>query len=213
MTVENGTDWHLKGECLGSCNCDWGCPCQFDALPTHGRCEGMGAWLVEEGHFGDTRLDGVRMGMVYWWPGPIHEGEGYAQLILDEESSPGQREALVELFKGNHGGGYFEVFAAVCPNRPEPIVGPITLAIDREARLAHLDIPGVMKSNVEPIKTRVTGEEHRVQIALPGGFEFSLAEMGNTVALEVTLEEPLTFAHENSYAQLNPIDWTGTETL
>jgi hypothetical protein len=213
MANQNGTDWRLKGEELGSCNCDWGCPCQFDALPTHGRCEGMGGWLIEEGYFGDTRLDGVRMAMIYWWPGPIHEGEGFAQLIIDEETSEAQREALIELFKGGHGGGYLEIFAAVCPNRPEPIVAPISLEINREARLARLDVPGIMSSDVEPIKTRVTGEEHRVQIALPGGFEFTLAEMGNTTALQVELDAPLKFDHNNCYAQLAHIDWSGDKSL
>jgi hypothetical protein len=29
---------------LDACNCDWGCPCQFNAKPTHGNCEGVG-WI------------------------------------------------------------------------------------------------------------------------------------------------------------------------
>src|ERR1700730_12461301 len=30
--------WHLKGRNFSHCNCSYGCPCQFNALPTHGNC-------------------------------------------------------------------------------------------------------------------------------------------------------------------------------
>jgi hypothetical protein len=213
MAAQNRTDWHLKGEGTMICNCDWGCPCQFDALPTHGSCEGMSAWIIEEGHFGDVRLDGVKFSQVVWWPGPMHEGQGYLQLIVDESATAEQRAAMTELYSSDHGGGVFEIFAAVCPNRPDPIYAPITLEIDRETRHAHLEIPGVAENNIAPIKTRVTGEEHRAQIALPGGWEFKIAEMANNLGSRAKLDAPLKFEHANSYAQLNEIDWTGTETL
>lgn len=208
MAQQNGTDWRIVGEGIASCNCDWGCPCQFDALPTHGRCEGIGAWRIEEGHLGDTRLDGVTVCQVVWWPGPMHEGEGNLQLIIDENASVEQRAALAELFTGDHGGGLFEVFAAVCPNRLDPITAPISLEIDREARHARLEIPGMAEVTIEPIKTRVSGEEHRAQIAIPGGFEFTVAEMASTLASRAQLDAPLTFEHEVSYAHLNEIDWS-----
>lgn len=31
-------DWMLKGPELTPCNCAWGCPCQFNSLPTNGNC-------------------------------------------------------------------------------------------------------------------------------------------------------------------------------
>ena len=27
-------DWHIKGRQFGNCNCNYGCPCQFNAPPT-----------------------------------------------------------------------------------------------------------------------------------------------------------------------------------
>jgi hypothetical protein len=44
---------------FASCNCSWGCPCQFNALPTTGRCEAFVTCLISNGYFGNTRLDGV----------------------------------------------------------------------------------------------------------------------------------------------------------
>jgi hypothetical protein len=42
------TRWRLQGGDVGSCNCDWGCPCQFNANPTHGDCHVLAA-LPEQG--------------------------------------------------------------------------------------------------------------------------------------------------------------------
>lgn len=66
-----------------------------------------------------------------------------------------------------------------------------------------------MESNVEPIKMRVTGEDQRVLITQPEGFDFKSAEMGNTVTFRVQLAAPLKFEHENCYAQLAPhrLEW------
>jgi hypothetical protein len=50
----------MKGILLGACNCDWGCPCSFNAPPTHGKCEGGYLWHIEEGKFGDSRDAGRR---------------------------------------------------------------------------------------------------------------------------------------------------------
>src|SRR5438552_664156 len=115
------TKWRIAGEEIGSCNCSWGCPCQFNALPTHGRCEAALAWEIREGYYGDTRLEGVRFARVYCWPGAIHEGNGTRLMIIDETATPGQRAALLALESGTQGGLYFEIFAAVCPNVLEPI--------------------------------------------------------------------------------------------
>src|SRR5713101_128378 len=115
MSPPAKTPWRIAGEEIGGCNCAWGCPCQFNALPTHGRCEGLGGWQIREGYFGTTRLDGVRFARIFWWPGPIHEGNGTRQLLIDEQATPDQRTALLALESGTQGGAFFEIFAAVCP--------------------------------------------------------------------------------------------------
>jgi hypothetical protein len=200
--------WRLSGEEVGGCNCAWGCPCQFNAPPTLGRCEGLTAWQVTEGHFGSLRLDGVRFAGFYGWPGAIHEANGTQRLVIDDRTSPEQRAALEALHKGGEGGAVFEIFAAVCPNRLETVVAPIELTLDRAARLASVRIPGLAELTVEPIRNPVTGDEHRARIVLPDGFEFEEAEVANAVSLRATAGDPLTFSLENTYGQLNAFDWS-----
>jgi hypothetical protein len=44
-------------------------------------------------------------------------------------------------------------------------------------------------------------------IALPNGFEYKEAEMGNTLFCRVSAGDKLTFELKNTYAQLNAFDW------
>ena len=208
MSADTKTAWRIQGEEFGSCNCDWGCPCQFNALPTHGRCEGFAVWKIREGHYGDLKLDGVRFAQIYWWPGPIHEGNGTRLLIVDEKATPEQRKILTTLSSGVEGGAFFEIFASVCPNAPEPLIKPIHFEMDIERRQAKVEIPGVVETHIEPIKNPVTGAEHRARIDLPNGFEYKVAEMGNAVSLRITAIKPLIFEHQNCYGQLTTIDWS-----
>ena len=77
-------DWHIEAEELANCNCNYGCPCQFGVLPTTGNCDAVVVYDIQKGHYGDTKLDGLRAAGVYHWPGAIHEGNGQMQLIIDE---------------------------------------------------------------------------------------------------------------------------------
>ena len=208
MAAAGQTQWHIKGEEIGSCNCAWGCPCQFNALPTSGHCEAFIGYEIREGSYGDTSLAGTRFAGIYHWPGPIHEGNGTRQAIIDEDATPEQRSAIEALLTGEQGGAYFEIFASVCTNTRETLIAPIEFEIDRERRLASIRIPDVGDTRVEPIKNPVSGEEHRVRIDIPDGFEYHIAEIANTVECRTTAGDPLSLSLDNSYAQLNEFDWS-----
>jgi hypothetical protein len=183
-------DWRIAGQELGNCNCAWGCPCQFNALPTYGRCYGFTCVEIHEGHLDRTRLEGVRFAGLYGWPGAIHEGNGSRWLIIDERATPEQRNALETIESGEVGGIFFEVFSSMCPNRAETAFAPIELEIDREAGVASARIPGIVDARTEPIRNPVTGEEHRARIVIPRGFEFTEADVVNTVSFSSTAPDP-----------------------
>ena len=208
MSANGQTSWRIAGDEVGNCNCDWGCPCQFDALPTHGNCMAMIAYQINKGSFGDTSLEGVRWAWLVWWPGPIHEGNGVRQMVVDESASSEQREAIEPMLAGKHGGGYFEIFASVMSKELGTVYAPIEIDADREERTGSVKIGDLAECTVEPIKNPVTGDPHRVRIDLPEGFEYKQAEIGNTVRATVSSEDPLSFTLENTYAQLNPFDWS-----
>ncbi len=142
MGVDVKTEWRISGEEIVSCNCDWGCPCQFNAPPTTGRCEALIAYEIRAGHYGDTALDGVRFAGIYWWPGRIDEGNGTRQIIVDERATSEQRAAIDALVSGSEGGAYFEIFAAVAPNQFDTLTAAIEMQSDRERRVASVRIAG-----------------------------------------------------------------------
>ncbi len=176
------TSWEIQGRELVNCNCSYGCPCQFNALPTKGFCEAMACYIVDKGHYGEVRLDGLTAGMAVQWPGPIHEGKGKCQPFIDIKADAPQREALLKIVSGQDTdplATVFAVFATTFERVFEPIFAPFEIAIDVEARRGKVRIPDVVEGLAEPIRNPVTGAEHRVRIDLPHGFEYELAEIGS----------------------------------
>lgn len=200
------TPWRMTADEVVTCNCAWGCPCQFNALPTKGRCEAVAAIRIRQGNYGKTKLDGVTFAVAYWWPKAIHEGNGTVRLAIDEKASPDQRTAILNIASGKEGGTFFEIFASTISTALDPMYVPITFQTDREKRVASLNVPGLGEFRAEPIKNPVTGEEHRARIQLPNGFEYKEAEVGNCVMNRATLGDK-KIANQNTYAQFASVDW------
>jgi len=203
-------DWEIKGRSFGNCNCSYGCPCQFNALPTDGTCRAAVGYQIDEGHFGDVKLDGVRAAGLYTWPGAVHEGNGTMQLIVDESASDAQREALLTIMQGKETEPMttmWSVFTAICSTILDPLSKPIEFEVDVDERTARLSIPGIVETRGEPIKNPVTGAVHRVRIDMPDGFEYSLAEIGSGTT-KATGEIKLDF--QASYGQFNNLHLTAT---
>ena len=81
------SDWRLEGEWMKNCNCAFGCPCDFNAPPTHGSCKGMVAMRITKGHFEGTNLGGLVFAATVDFPGALHEGNGQMQPIIYERAS------------------------------------------------------------------------------------------------------------------------------
>ena len=175
------TDWMISGPKIASCNCDFGCPCEFNALPTNDVCEGLEAHRIDEGWFGETRLDGLIIGARYRWPGPVHEGKGVVQGFISEHASESQREALFTILDGNEQEPTtaFNIYGSTIETEYDPIFAQIQFDYDMDARTGSFEVPGVMSMRLEPIKNPVTGKDHHAQIRLTKGFEFRNAEMAS----------------------------------
>jgi hypothetical protein len=185
--------WEIKAREFANCNCDYGCPCQFNALPTHGSCEAVAGFDIKEGHFGETRLDGLRAVYMAKWPGPVHEGNGTAQVIIDKRANEAQREALRKIMYGEEtepGATMFNVFMSMTTKVYDPLYRDIHFEVDVDNRRAELKVKGLVESKGEPILNPVTGAEHRARINLDHGFEYITAEMGSGTS-KVTGDIPL----------------------
>ena len=198
--------WLIKGREFANCNCSYGCPCQFNAPPTHGNCRAAVGYQIDEGHFGEVNLDGLRAAGLYSFPGAVHEGNGTMQLIIDEQANPKQREALLKIMTGQETedmATMWWVFAAMCPTKLEPLFKRIEFDVDVDNRRARLVVPSVLEAVGEPIRNPVTGAEHRVRIDLPHGFEYRLAEIGSgTTKATGAIKMDLTSSY-GQFARIN----------
>jgi hypothetical protein len=189
--------WMIRGTQFANCNCDWGCPCQFNAPSTHGHCEAIEVGHIEEGAYNGTRLDGLNYVMLVQWPGEIADGNGREQFIIDERADEAQRDALGKILRGEStapGATHFYVFNSTMSEVLDPIFAPIELEIDVEGRTARIEIPGVGTSSAQPIIDPNSGEEFRVSFGLPNGFQLTEAEVGNgrtdlTAGIELHLSD------------------------
>lgn len=206
--TESTTSWFIKGREFVHCNCAYGCPCQFNALPTHGHCQAVAAVAIDEGRHGDTDLAGTKIGMIVAWPGPIHEGKGHVVPIVDEAADDRQREALLRIMSGLDtvpGATFFQVFATTYEKVHDPVFAPIELAIDISGRRALLQVPDWIDARGEPITNPVTGEEHRARINLPRGFEYETCEVGRGWA---ETSGPVNVQLRDSHAQFATLHMT-----
>ena len=193
--------WEIQGSELVNCNCSYGCPCQFNGLPTHGHCQAIGGIAIDKGHYGDVSLDGLKIGFVFKWPGPIHLGKGVAQAAVDERATPEQRDALLKIMRGDDTEPFatmFAVFASTVEKAYAPLFTKIDFDVDVDARRGRVAVDGLLELKGEPIRNPVTGAEHRARIDLPHGFEYEIAEIGSGTSRsqgEIALEL------KDSYAQ------------
>jgi hypothetical protein len=137
---------------------------------------------IKEGHYGDLKLDGLRMGGIFQWPGAVHEGHGKCQPFVDERADEKQREALLKIMSGGDTDPMttmFAVYFSTLEKVYDPIFAPIEFDVDVEGRKGRFAVPGLVETRGEPIKNPISGDEHRARIDLPHGFEFEIAEIGS----------------------------------
>jgi hypothetical protein len=194
-------EWEVKAREFANCNCNYGCPCQFNALPTHGHCRAVVGYAIDVGHFGTTQLDGLRAVYVAKWPGAVHQGNGELQIIIDERANATQREALCKILYGEEtdpGTTVWNVFMSMITTVHDPLYADIQFDVDIEARQAALKVPNLVEMTGAPIRNPVTGAEHRARIELPNGFEYTVAEMGSGTS---TARGAVPMELSNSYGQ------------
>jgi hypothetical protein len=200
--------WFMRGHLVGVCNCAWGCPCNFDAPPTDGFCDGFYARLITEGRYGDVPLDGVRFVSGGHSPGPVHEGGITDVLILDEATTLEQRDAIQRLNEGGGVGEPFDIFASVRAKLLPTIVAPIDYQADGIHSSVRVAGGDVLDISISRIANPVTGEEEEIYLDKPTGFTSLRSEMGMARTHRVSIDE-LTWDYPGKYAEYAEFDHAG----
>jgi hypothetical protein len=179
--------WKMKGQYIKNCSCLASCPCDTGGFPApHKFCEGVVAMNIQDGHFDGVSLSGLKWAVVVHWPGALHEGNGTIEALLDERANEKQRDALVQILTGKVGGTLFEILSQIVTTIHGPHFVKINWEFDKAKRRARLSVPGFIETSSEPLIVPPTGEEQRVIVKVPGGFEYKEIEVAQTASLKST---------------------------
>jgi len=193
--------WNYKADAMCSCSCDWGCPCNFNAPPTQGFCEGGWALKIRNGKSGGVSLDGLGFAMFVKWPRAIHEGSGIAKIWIDSEANSEQRRMLEQIIRGNLGGKPWPIFAATVDTWLDTYFGPFEWEF--EGPRSHCSFGEELRLAMEPMWNPVTGKETSARIVLPDALVCNELNMTSSKILSV-------FSPGLKYAWRGKMAWYGS---
>jgi hypothetical protein len=194
--------WYLKGQVLVACNCDWGCPCNFNARPTKGKCEGGWTWHVEDGAYDDVSLNDLNFSVYVNWPAAIHEGNGEGLILIDERADDRQRAAIQSLIGGKVGGPW-GILSWTWPKAHGPYF--VSYDITFDGVRSRVRCGELVEIECGPIRNPVTGAESYPGAVLPQGIIVKRADFGATTRFRVS--SGIDYDHSGQYMAVGRFDY------
>jgi hypothetical protein len=204
--------WKVSGDWFDVCKCNIPCPCTFAQTPTYGDCEGVLAYHIKKGNYGDTSLDGLNVIGVSYFKGNIWAGATKVTvgLFFDERADQQQRDALQMIFSGK-AGGFMAEFAKLIGDVRGIDYAPIRFEVADDLSYWSAEIPGKVLAKAEALTGPMTPTNKRVQTVNAPGSEVgpgTVATWGSAVADEV---DAMGFKWEwkGRSSKHIPFDWSG----
>ena len=206
--------WNIKGDWFDVCKCTVPCPCTFAQAPSDGTCEGILAWHIREGNYGDVHLDDLNVVALAYFEGNIWAGEAKPAMgiYMDERAEGGQREALQIIFGGEAGGWPGEFASMVEELRGIEFV-PITFEIADDLAYWAAEVPGKAKARAEALTGPTTPQGERVQVHNPPGAEVGPGQIATWGTATIDHADGFGFKWEwdGRSSKHFPFDWSGPD--
>jgi hypothetical protein len=101
--------YHLEGRLLEVCNCRVLCPCWIGEDPDYGTCDAITAWHFDRGTIDGVDVAGRTIALIGHIPGNVLAGNWRVAVHLDDQTSPAQEKALLDVYTGKLGGPVAEL--------------------------------------------------------------------------------------------------------
>ena len=165
-------DWKASGDWFDVCSCNIPCPCIFAQTPTNGECEGVLAYHIRNGHYGEISLDGLNVLGLSYFKGNIWEGETKLDgaFFFDERANQQQRDALQMIFTGK-AGGFMAEFGKLLGDMRGIDYAPIKFEVADDLSYWSAEIPGKVAAKAEALTGPMTPSGKRVQTLNAPGSE------------------------------------------
>ena len=185
--------WNLSGDWFDVCKCNIPCPCIFAQAPSYGDCEGVLAYHIKKGQYGEITLDGLNVLALSDFRGNIWAGNTKANIAVffDERAYEEQRDALNMIFTGK-AGGFMAEFAKLVGEVRGLEFAPIKFEIAEDLAYWSAEIPGKIIAKGEALTGPMTPPGKRVQTVNAPGSEVgpgTVATWGTAVTDEVNVPE------------------------
>jgi hypothetical protein len=206
-TINQIPPWSFKADYVETCNCDYGCPCNFNGFPSNGFCSALVLFHIRSGSYGNVNLDGIDVVTAFSWPNAIHEGNGTVQFFITKNSDENQRNAIVSIFSGQaKGTGPFALFANTIKFFLEPQF--VDMQVNIDGKKSSFSVPGIIDVQSESFVNPVTGEEQDTKIQLQKGFIWKLADAAKTKIMRISTPN-LNFDHSGKNSLYSVIEYSG----
>ena len=183
--------WNLTGDWFDVCKCNIPCPCLFAQTPSYGDCEGVMAYHIRKGQYGETSLDGLNVLILTYFKGNIWAGETKMDIALffDERTDEEQRKSLDMIFTGKAGGFMGKIANFIGEVRGLEYA-PIKFEVVEDLAYWSAEIPGKVFAKGEALTGPMTPPGKRVQTINGPGSEVgpgTVATWGTAVTDEVNV--------------------------
>lgn len=96
--------YRLEGSMLEVCSCHAICPCWIGQAPDGGYCEGTIAWHFDKGDIDGMDVSGLTIAIATHIPGVAVDGNWRVAVFVDDEATPEQEQAILNVYTGKMGG-------------------------------------------------------------------------------------------------------------
>ncbi|HZA24040.1 MAG TPA: DUF1326 domain-containing protein [Dehalococcoidia bacterium] len=203
--MTTATQWRMRGDVMEACSCDVTCPCNFGGDPTQLPCQAILGLSIQEGNYGNTRLDNLNAVFVLSFPGNPFDGNWTIGTYIDQRASPEQMEALGAIFSGQ-AGSWFAAVSGLITNPLPPKQVPISFEkVDGNARIT---VPGLLEVGGEAVPNPMGGELDTKVSALAVPFYNGEASVRRASVLKVT-DPDLSFEYAGTSSLIGQFDYSG----
>jgi hypothetical protein len=203
---KNQTKWSLSGDYFENCSCGVVCPClvspaaPLTSRPTEGDCHVAFFYHINQGAYGDVKLDSLNAVVCVSSQGPMANGNWTSAAYLDERADEKQTEALGAIFGGT-AGGPMAAFAPMIGKSLGVKKAPITFKIDGKVRSG--EIPGVLSMSVRPLQSLAGDEEMLVSGIRATKLALAVGRDGSTYA-----DYGMRWDNSGRNGFYSPINWS-----
>ncbi len=208
-------DWSVSGDWFDVCSCFVPCPCTYAQAPTGNACDAIFAYKIRAGHYGETRLEGLKVVLIGAFTGNLWTGDkADAAVFFDASADEAQREALRMIFTGAAGGWMKQFFPAIGTLRGVEFAD-ITVEVEETLEHWRVEIPEVMRASGEALTGPTADPNKRIQTFNPPGSEVGPTEAAVTWGKSVDgfwrafgFDQDLPAGRNSKHI---PFDWSGPD--